>query len=79
MPRGPKGEKRPADVIGNAVHVMRIATGEIEETPSRDRISELARAGGLKGGRARAKKLSAKERTEIARKAASMRWAARSK
>jgi hypothetical protein len=31
MPRGPKGEKRPADVIGNAVHVMRIATGEIEE------------------------------------------------
>jgi hypothetical protein len=31
MPRGPKGEKRPADVIGNAVHVMRIATGEIKE------------------------------------------------
>jgi hypothetical protein len=30
MPRGPKGEKRPADVIGNAVHVMRIATGQIE-------------------------------------------------
>ena len=32
MPRGPKGEKRPADVIGNAVHVMKILTGEIEET-----------------------------------------------
>jgi hypothetical protein len=30
MPRGPKGAKHPADVIGNAVHVMRIATGEIE-------------------------------------------------
>ena len=30
MPRGPKGEKRPADVIGNAIHVMRIATGEAE-------------------------------------------------
>jgi len=28
MPAGPKGEKRPADVIGNAVKVMRIATGE---------------------------------------------------
>ena len=28
MPKGPKGEKRPADVIGNAVHVMRIATGQ---------------------------------------------------
>jgi hypothetical protein len=35
MPRRPKGEKRPADVIGNAVHVMRIATGEIEDTPSK--------------------------------------------
>ena len=32
MPRDPKGEKRPADVIGNAVHVMRIATGEIDQT-----------------------------------------------
>jgi len=31
MPRGPKCEKRPADVIGNAVHVMRVATGEMEE------------------------------------------------
>ena len=47
MPRGPKGEKRPADVIGNAVHVMRIATGEIEETPTRHKISEPARAGSL--------------------------------
>ena len=32
MPKGPQGQKRPADVVGNAVHVMRIATGEIEET-----------------------------------------------
>ena len=31
MPRGPKGERRPRDVIGNAVHVMRIATGQITE------------------------------------------------
>jgi hypothetical protein len=31
MPKGPKGERRPADVIGNAVKVMRIATGEEEE------------------------------------------------
>jgi hypothetical protein len=31
MPTGPKGQKRPADVIGNAVKVMRIATGEVEE------------------------------------------------
>ena len=34
MPRGPKGEKRPADVIGNAVRVMGIATGEIEHNPA---------------------------------------------
>ena len=80
MPRGPKGEKRPADVIGNAVHVMRIATGEIEESiPVKNPASELGRLGGLKGGKARAKKLSAKKRREIAKKAASMRWAARSK
>jgi hypothetical protein len=36
MPRGPRGEKRPADVIGHAVKVMRIATGE--ETEERDRV-----------------------------------------
>ena len=35
MPKGPKGEKRPADVIGNVVHVMRIATGEIEDNAQR--------------------------------------------
>ena len=35
MPRGPKGEKRPADVVGNAVHVMRIATGELADPGSR--------------------------------------------
>ena len=43
MPRGPKSEKRPADVISNAVHVMRIATGEIEEsaTPDHDFASAV--------------------------------------
>jgi hypothetical protein len=33
MPKGPQGQKRPADVIGNAVHVMRIATGQIDDAP----------------------------------------------
>jgi len=37
MPRGPKGEKRPADVIGNAVHVMRIATGEVSDNQGADK------------------------------------------
>jgi hypothetical protein len=36
MPRGPKGERRPADVIGNTVHVMRIATGQITAHSTRD-------------------------------------------
>src|SRR5271169_4500240 len=44
MPRGPRGEKRPADVIGNAVHVMRIATGEIEDK-ARDPAKAYARKG----------------------------------
>jgi hypothetical protein len=71
MPRGPKGEKRPADVIGAAVKVMRIATGEIED----ERHTAPGRAkGGKAGGKARAKRLTDKERKEIAKKAASARW-----
>lgn len=47
MPRGPKGEKRPADVIGNAVHVMRIATGDISETaPTKSGKVRSGKAGG---------------------------------
>ena len=53
MPRGPKGQKRPADVIGNAVHVMRIATGKIEDTTEADDGKDpAARALGKKGGEA---------------------------
>lgn len=73
MPKGPKGEKRPADVIGAAVMIGRIATGEIEDL-KRDPGKESARKGGLKGGKARAKKLSAAKRAEIAQKAAKARW-----
>ena len=32
MPKGPKGQKRPANVVGCAVTVAKISTGEIEET-----------------------------------------------
>lgn len=75
MPRGPKGEKRPADVIGNAVHVMRIATGEIEEgAPPDDGKDPAAVALGRKGGAARAAGMTAKRRKEIAKKAAAKRW-----
>ena len=73
MPRGPKGEKRPADVIGAAVKVMQIATGEIEEDVV-DPAKEHMRKGGKKGGAARAKALTPEERSRIARKAAKSRW-----
>lgn len=56
MPTGPKGQKRPADVIGNAVRVMKIATGEIEEgAPIDDGKDPHAKAMGAKGGDARAR------------------------
>lgn len=76
MPKGPKGQKRPADVIGNAVRVMQIATGEVEEETETDEGKDKgAQAMGKKGGAARAQKLTPEQRKEIARKAAAKRWA----
>lgn len=74
MPRGPKGEKRPADAVGAAVMVAKIATGEIEEVTGDDGKDKAAVELGRKGGQARAKKLSKKRRAEIARRAAESRW-----
>ena len=74
MPKGPKGQKRPADVIGNAVKVMRIATGEETEELTENGKSKAAAELGRKGGAARAKKLSKKRRQEIAKAAAKVRW-----
>ena len=71
MPKGPRGEKRPADVIGNAVHVMRIATGEVEETSAKAGQSK----GGKIGGKKRAEALTPARRREIAQAAARKRWA----
>lgn len=71
MPRGPRGERRPADMIGCAITVAKIATGEIEEelkTPSGKVRS------GRAGAEARAKKLTAPERRDIAKRAAAARW-----
>jgi hypothetical protein len=78
MPKGPKGQKRPADVIGNAVHVMRIATGEIEEKPKEAKTTVRSSAG-KKGAAARAATLTPSKRTEIARKAAKTRWSEQGK
>ena len=74
MPIGPKGQKRPADVVGNAVKVMRIATGEEEEEYEDDGKDPAAKALGAKGGKARAAKLTPEQRSEIAHLAAEARW-----
>jgi hypothetical protein len=75
MPKTPKGHKRPADVAANAVHVMKIATGEITESESTDAGKNKAAVElGRKGGQARAAKLSARKRKQIARQAAQALW-----
>jgi hypothetical protein len=71
MAKGPRGERRPADVIGAAIMVARIATGEIKDNPKEPSAgADLGR----KGGMARAKKLSREKRREIAENAAKKRW-----
>ena len=71
MPKGPQGQRRPADAVGCAVHVAKIATGEIKESgyahPNKVR-------GGRLGAKARAEGMTAKERSEIAKLAAKTRW-----
>ena len=77
MPKGPQGQKRPRDVVSNAVKVMRIATGEEEEEFENDGKDPAAKALGAKGGKARSEKMTPERRTEIARKAAAARWKGR--
>jgi hypothetical protein len=74
MPKGPRGERRPADVIGNAVKVMRIATGEEAEELETDRAKSAAAELGSRGGKARAAQMTPERRAEIARKASLSRW-----
>jgi hypothetical protein len=74
MPTGPKGQKRPADMVGCAITVARIATGEIEDTAPDDGKDKAAQELGRKGGAARAKAMTPERRAEIAKKAAAARW-----
>jgi len=71
-------KKRPRDLNVLASRIVAEATGEVkpeEQKPEKNQAAvELGRLGGLKGGKARAKKLSAKRRKEIAIKAAAARW-----
>lgn len=74
MPTGPKGEKRPADVIGNAIKIARIATGEENDAAPDDGKNKAAQELGRVGGKKRAEGMTAERRTEIAKKAAEARW-----
>ena len=79
MPVAPKGRARPRDPNQLAKLITDIATGEIEDSLVLDDGRDLAavlmgRRGGLKGGRARAEKLSPERRREIAQAAAQARW-----
>lgn len=78
MPTGPKGQRRPADAIGNAIRVAQIATGEAEEDfgPEKPEKNEAAAEMGRKGGRARASAMKPESRSEAARRAAKARWKA---
>jgi hypothetical protein len=69
MPKGPQGQKRPADAVANAVMVARIATGEINEVAGMP-LKESRASGGL----VRSQRLSPTRRSEIAKLAASARW-----
>ncbi|WP_035698010.1 hypothetical protein [Bradyrhizobium japonicum] len=71
MPKGPKGEKRHADTVQNAMLIGRIATGEVEDAPSR---APNRAKGGKIGGKVRAARLSAEDRKASAKKAAESRW-----
>jgi len=72
VPKGPNGQKRPADAIGLAVMIGKIATGEIED--ERESLSNAAAEMGRKGGKARAVSISSERRREIAREGATARW-----
>ncbi|KPP80354.1 MAG: hypothetical protein HLUCCA04_13405 [Oceanicaulis sp. HLUCCA04] len=71
MPKGPNGERRPADANACAVMVARIATGEVEEKISKP---SAKRKSALEGAKARSLALTSERKSEIARKAAKARW-----
>jgi hypothetical protein len=73
-----KKQARPKDPIKLAKQIAEIATGQKEDTVSEHKKNPaavaLGRLGGLVGGKARAEKLTAKKRSDIAKKAAQARW-----
>jgi hypothetical protein len=77
VPQSPRSEKRLANVNARTVMIVKVATRGIKDdapTPESDVKDPAAVALGRKGGLARAQAISAKRRSEIARKAAKSRW-----
>lgn len=77
-----KKKSLPKDPNKLAYQIVKMSTEEPTEkeppkkrTPIQEYLAEIGRKGGLKGGKARAEKLTAKQRKEIAKKAAMTRWA----
>lgn len=73
----PDRPKRPRDINQLGVTIAKLATGEIADEPAKDERDAAAVNLGSRGGRARAAKLTDAERSAIARKAATERWAKR--
>lgn len=74
-----KKQRRPSDLNQRSKTIVGIATGEIKDDYQAENIKNeaavaLGKLGGAKGGEARAKSLTPKRRSEIARKAAQKRW-----
>ena len=81
MPK--RSSKRPRDANQLAKLIVDMATGDAPSDSTDDGKNQaavaLGRLGGLKGGKARAAKLSSKKRSDIAKKAATSRWSQREK
>src|SRR5258705_13802951 len=77
MPKGPQGQKRPADTVANAIHAAKILTGEVEEDTGDSGKDKAAQSMGRRGGAARRDKLTPERGGEIGRDAAAKRWKGR--
>jgi hypothetical protein len=70
-----RSSKLPKDLNQRAAAIVRMSTEEPTQTSSiKEYLASIGRKGGLKGGKARAAKLSGKKKSAIARKAAKARW-----
>ena len=74
MPKGPQGQKRPADMVGAAVAVARISVGDVADDREPEKARSAAAELGRLGGAARARNLTTEQKQAIGRKGAAKRW-----